>query len=466
VIVSPDDIKDLSEAHLAGRDVVALVDELRRGACSYGEIAAEERDARLPELRAAAAGVLERGDPLDALADALVAAGYGGDLRPALVTYLAATGRVLGMRPGTMPVHLLILGPPSAGKSYTLQVVLSLLPPEAYHIIDAGSPRVMIYDEARLEHRVVVFSEADSLPAGEDNPAASAVRNLLQDHTLHYMVVERDPQAGRFVTREIAKPGPTTLITTSTRRLPPQLDTRVFTLEVADDHAQIGKALRAQAALELSGGGPEPPAELLAFQALLQAEAPWEVVVPFVDRLVEFIAREPAEARIVRDLARLLSLIKAVAVIRHARRRRDEAGRLVAELEDYATVRELIGESYKASSSGASARVRAVVEAVADHVLEGHAHASVTAVAARLGIPKKSAARRVATALRDGWLVNGETRKGYPFQLEVGEPLPSESGLPLPEELGGVTVSRPTGTTTTTDSAAQLVLGEPWGADL
>jgi hypothetical protein len=38
--------------------------------------------------------------------------------------------------------------------------IQSLFPEEAWHVIDAGSPRVMIYDSADLRHRVVVFSEA------------------------------------------------------------------------------------------------------------------------------------------------------------------------------------------------------------------------------------------------------------------------------------------------------------------
>ena len=62
-------------------------------------------------------------------------------------------------------------------------------------------------------------------------------------------------------------------------------------------------------------------------------------------------------------------------------------------------------------------------------------------LAKRLDLPKKSAARHVNKALRGGWLVNAETRKGYPFQLSLGEPLPPMGGLPLPVELGCVTVS-------------------------
>jgi hypothetical protein len=74
----------------------------------------------------------------------------------------------------------------------------------------------------------VIFGEADSLPAGEDNPAASAIRNLLQDHELHYDVTVKDPKTGDYVVKKVRKPGPTVLLTTSTRHLGYQLDTRVF----------------------------------------------------------------------------------------------------------------------------------------------------------------------------------------------------------------------------------------------
>lgn len=441
IIVAPEGIKDISEAHCTGHNVVKLITELREKARPLAELLAERRRAELPDLASSAREVIACDDPLELVREALIAMGYGGDPAPALTVYLALTGRVLAMRPGTMPVHLLLLGPPSAGKSYALGMVLRLLPEKAYHEIDAGSPRVLIYDQEKLAHRVVVFSEADSLPSGEDNPAASALRSLLQDHRLHYKVTVRDPERGSFTVHEIEKPGPTTLVTTSTRRLPPQLDTRLFTLEVPDDRRQIGYALRAQAALELAGGGAEAPAALVAYQTYLQARAPWDVVVPFADRLADCIAAQPAETRVVRDYARLLSLVKACAVLRHTRRDHDDRGRLVATLDDYATVHALTAEMYASSTSGAGEKLRSVVGAVRELFAQGHVHVSVTQAANHLGIPKKSAARRINAALRDGWLVNGEQRKGYPFQLTLGEPLPRAAGLPAPEELGCVTVS-------------------------
>lgn len=66
--------------------------------------------------------------------------GYRGSLTPTLIIYLAAISRLLAMRPGAMPVHLRLTSQASAGKSYTLQTILRLLPPEAYHQIAAGLP--------------------------------------------------------------------------------------------------------------------------------------------------------------------------------------------------------------------------------------------------------------------------------------------------------------------------------------
>jgi hypothetical protein len=372
-------------------------------------------------------------DPLDLVEAAIRAHGYGGDIRPAKIGYLAMSSRVLGMRFGAMPVHLVFLGPPSAGKSYTVQTCLRLLPPEAYHVVDASSPRVMIYDDADLRHRVVVFSEADSLPAGEDNPAASAVRGLLQDNYLHYALTIRDPKTGDFSVREVVKEGPTVLVTTAVKRLGDQLMTRLFAVEMADDPAQVQAALKAQAVIELTGAK-LPDDALLAFQSYLQARAPWEVVVPFVERLAAAIAKSAAAPRILRDFSRLLALVKVVAVLRHRRRQADERGRVVAEIADYEKVRQLCNGMFTDTvTEGATARVREAVNAVAELYAERAQGENITAtkVAKRLGISRPAANRRLATAIAMGWVVNSERREKHPWMLEPGEPMPETSALPV-----------------------------------
>ncbi|MGH2454150.1 MAG: DUF3854 domain-containing protein [bacterium] len=414
-------------------DLLSLgVTELRRPQPNTtGRVAAPRWD--LEDLRRRAAPVLEAHDPLVLVEGALRSGGYGGDLRPAMITYLASTTRVLAGRSGTMPAHLLLVGPPGAGKNYTINAILRLLPPEAYHVIDAGSPRSLIYDAADLQQRVLVFSEADSLPSGEENPAASAVRNLLQDGVLRYQVTVRDPETRRFTVQTVTKPGPTVMITTAVRRLGLQLDTRLFTVPMADDQGQVRAALRMQSDLELASA-PAPPAALVALQAYLQATVPWEAVVPFVRALAKAVAQSPIGPRVLRDLSRLLALIKAVAVLRHRWRRRDDARRVIAEIEDYAAVFDLVRDIYTATVTGAGRGVREAVEAVGALREKGEKPITITSVGRHMSVSRPTAQNRVHQALAGGWLANLDHRRRV-YDLDLGEPLPPEAGLPRPEDL-------------------------------
>jgi hypothetical protein len=442
VIQSPPGFKDLNEAHLKGENVSALLNKLKAAAVPAETLRQAERAAKAKELEKAAWPILSARDPLDHVRQAVLSQGYGGDVKQPIIVYLAATSRLLAMRIGAMPVHLLLVAQSTAGKSYLLMVILKLLPGEAYHSIDAGSPRALIYDDADLQHRVLVFGEADSLPAGEDNAGASAVRNLLQDHCLHYDVTDKNSETGQFMVRKIRKPGPTVLITTSTRRLGHQFDTRVFSLPVADTPEKIGAALMAQAELELKGdmGDMVSHNALIAFQGYLQALAPWNVVVPFAKELAAEIKRTATATRILRDFARLVSLIKSVAIIRHRHRQRDDAGRIIAQIDDYSTVFKLVGPMYEATLTGATKELRVTVETVAK-MLKKQESVTATTLAVRLGIHPSTASRRVTSAINMRWLINRETRQGLPWALEIGEPLPEPQGLPAPEILTAATVA-------------------------
>ncbi|GAG09828.1 unnamed protein product, partial [marine sediment metagenome] len=118
-----DGIKDISEAHIQGRDIPALIEELKAKAESGQALKAQYDNERLSQLYIEAKAVIEAEDPLELVKDAIRGQGYGGDLKPAVITYLAVTSRLLAMRAGAMPVHLLLMGISSSGKNYTLDRV-------------------------------------------------------------------------------------------------------------------------------------------------------------------------------------------------------------------------------------------------------------------------------------------------------------------------------------------------------
>jgi hypothetical protein len=432
-IPAPSEYKDISEAHIQGLDIPSWLDDLKRRAESGQGLKARFVDRRLADLYLRAKPVVEADDPLELIRDAIKCLGYGGDLKPALITYLAATSRLLMMRDGAMPVHVVLTGPSSSGKSYTVSITKKLLPSEAYHEIDAGSPHIIIYDDARLEHRVLIFGEADSLPAGEDSAPASAIRNLLQDHHLHYAVTVRDPESGDYRVREVDKPGPTVLITTSTKALGAQLMTRLFTLEIADSQEQVGAALATQAALETQGVR-VPDSSLIAYQGYLQSKAPFKVIVPFANELAAAMSKAATlMPRVLRDFARLLSLVKAVTLLRHHKRQIDDKGRLMADISDYETIRGLVNEMYVDSSTGATSNLRTLVETVRtlDACRATGERITNSKLARHLNLPVMTASRRAKMALKQGWLVNREQRKYFPADYAPGEPMPEAEGLPL-----------------------------------
>jgi hypothetical protein len=395
-------------------------------------------DVSVEELRRRAAPVFDAPDPfVDAIWPAL-RVGYGGDLTGPKLLYLAMTGRVVKQRLGSSPAHTLVIAPSSTGKSYSVGSMKRLFPPQVYIEIDAGTPKTLIYLVKPVAYRALLYAEMDSIPKDQEGGiAASAIRTLLQEHRLRYHVVVKDPETHQMVTREIVKEGPTTLITTSVRELhDEQLRTRLFELDMPDNINRIRQTLKTRARLETGAALPEVDPALLALQAYLQAQAPIDVIVPFADELAEWLGRGEPESRIRRDYERLLTLIKAVTAVRHARRQQNEDGRWVATIDDYVVVYDLAADMYEGSVSGVSNTVRQTVE-----TLKGLKEANpnsvtnVTDLGKALGINKKNASVRVKNAARLGYIRNEESRVGYSAILVIGDKLPARSSLPDPEEL-------------------------------
>lgn len=436
-----DRLKRLGLPERRARELLDAALEAAVARADTAELDPAEVERRLAELRVAAAPVLAHPDPLVLYREA-IGDFYGGDRKVPELVCIATVTRVLKQREGTMPCHTLILGPSSAGKNHALKAALRLLPDEAYVKYDAGSARILVYDARPVAHRCIVFLEQDSIPKDvEDNPAASAVRSLLQENELTWQVVEYDAETHSHYVRVIKRRGPSVLITTSTRSFreqrAEQLDTRVLTLEVVSDAQQIRAALKAQARAERHGL-PSPPAELIAFQELLGLLGPWDVTLPFAGQLAEALGRALPDPRVLRDYLKIISLVKAVAVVRHAHRQRDEQGRLVATLSDYRTIFDLVASMYEDTTTGATDLIRRAVEVVRAVANARSGGATIREVGRALGLSGTSAWRCIRAALRNQWLVNLEERKYRPARLDVGDPMPEQVGLPRPEQLGAL----------------------------
>jgi hypothetical protein len=267
--------------------------------------------------------------------------------------------------------------------------------------------------------------------------ASYLIRSLLSEGRIVYEMVER--QAGGLVPRRIEKEGPTGLIVTTTSvRLHAENETRLLSLHVKDTRAQTREVMRAIASPARTDF--DPSAWIALQQWITRCE--YRVEIPFAPALAEGIP--PVAVRLRRDFGQVLNLVRAYAILHQATRARDGAGRILATLEDYAVVRELvadiISEGVEATVSPA---VKETVDATSGILAAGRNEVSITQLAQVLGLDKSAASRRAASALQQGFLRNLEDRKGRPARLTLGEPLPeSVTILPSAEVLQRCSVDR------------------------
>lgn len=173
-----------------------------------------------------------------------------------------------------------------------------------------------------------------------------------------------------------------------------------------------------------------------AHQQILAMESP-QVVIPFAEELAQ--ACKPVSLRLRRDFKNVLALIKTHALLHAHLRQRDEENRIVAILEDYAVVYELVADILNDSADEAVPEdVRRTVETVSElHARDGKAP-NIKEVARSLGVHHSTASRRVSKAVSLGFLKKSAKADRQEATLTLGRPLPDEEEgrvLPTPEEL-------------------------------
>jgi hypothetical protein len=149
----------------------------------------------------------------------------------------------------------------------------------------------------------------------------------------------------------------------------------------------------------------------------------------------------PAAVRLRRDFGSVLALIRAHAVLHQATRQRDDAGRIVAALDDYCVVRGLVADIL-AEGVGATVSdpVRETVAALAALAAlapepppdEPPAGVSVRAIAEHLRLDRSNVSRRLGVAADGGYVRNLEDKRGRPGRWAIGDPLPETVEL-LPD---------------------------------
>lgn len=156
--------------------------------------------------------------------------GYVGEAINKQLIYLAASSRKL-----TDPISVIVVSQSSAGKSYLIDTVKKLIPPEEVVSMTSLSDQALNYlaDDALL-HKFLVMGEAVHSEAVEHQ-----VREMLSAHELSRLVTMKDPKTGELRSRMVRKKViVSAVMSTTNNNINPENASRSFVVNTDESEEQ------------------------------------------------------------------------------------------------------------------------------------------------------------------------------------------------------------------------------------
>lgn len=259
--------------------------------------------------------------------------GIVGEELTAMTIYLAGVSRLL-----SRPLSIIVQGSSSSGKSYVVECVAELFPPESKIVVQQMSPQALFYlPDGALEHKLIIGGERSRIEDDTTAEATRALREMLSSGVLRKMVPVKGVD-GRQTTEVIESRGPIAFVESTTLGSIFDEDlNRCVLIHTDETESQTRRIMRAEA---VKAGGPDQDAlnRQHAIQRLLK---PHNVLIPFAGDLANLLPAERVECR--RAFGHIKSCISASALL-HQFQRTMTDGCIVANEDDYATVFTLLAK--------------------------------------------------------------------------------------------------------------------------
>ena len=247
-------------------------------------------------------------------------------------------------------------GNPGTGKTATLMAVKELYSKNCYHLIDNGSAK-SIYNMGKdaLKHKTLILNEAFSFEgkSSSDSEFTHIVRCLLSEGSVTYQYTSFDA-AGNKITAYQTVSGPTPLITTSIYGShEKQLDDRMFSIHPNVSSKQTNAVLDIEAKQASGIFKTIDEKEIQAWRVFHDSLEVLDVVIPFAPDIQSFLGQGgelPTSAR--RAFKRVLISIKTISLLHQKQRQKDDQGRVIAAIQDYALAYQLIDRAFRESLGG------------------------------------------------------------------------------------------------------------------
>ena len=271
--------------------------------------------------------------------------GYAGEAVNKQLIYLAGTSRLM-----PKPLSVYIQSGAGSGKSYLIDTVLKLMPPEKVQSITSSSTRAFNYTEdEKLVDCILAMGEAV-----HNDEVERDIRQMQSENMISRKVTIKDPKTGEMKSTQIEKKVRMSFMMTSTAlKLNPENASRCLVMNVDESRAQTGLVMEQQRRkktfegyLETKYIVPKVAEKHINAQRMLR---PRNIFNPFITGL-----RFPIVKAIMRRAhEQFLTLIDSVAFVQQFRKTpvvlfdpygKQEIEGLECGLSDYQTARRLFIE--------------------------------------------------------------------------------------------------------------------------
>lgn len=387
--------------------------------------------------------------------------GFSGSTDIPKIIFLAATTRLF-----PDPVSVAVFGPSGVGKSYAVEAGLQFIPTLEIESISGMSEKALPYlgSEMSLKNRVLFLGEAAGMADGNGR---AFLRQLMTEGKIEYLTVQKTSGGLKGEKLPVVEGPICFIMTTTANRIHHEDQSRLLILNLDYDRDTIRTTL-----LNTANGKTRSAAQIdltpwHELQETLKSN-PVGVRIPYGERLAENMPIE--NIKVQRDFPKVLSMIKACALVHQKDRERDEEGNILANRDDYDAIYDLLSVPLSQGlEADVTPGVRLVVEGTEEIFKIDRSSSfegiSQSRLAENLNSDRSSVLRNVHAAIDLGYLVNLNPGKGREAKIKLGErKLSSTEALPCPQVLFEDLPLEQVHRCTTSDTEPMLTQEPaPWG---
>ena len=336
------------EAIRIERDLLAIVERLEQDREKALDEAAPRSEIVVPqgEEREEALRFLSSPELFSEIEADMDALGYVGEKVNKLVVYLAGVSRLLAK-----PLSIYIQAGSSSGKSYLIETVRKLLPPESVLAISSFSDQALNYMRKEdFTGKVMLLGEAihNELVEGQ-------IRQMQSEGELSRLVVIKDPKTGELESRQVRNVVRLAFMMSSTALyLNPENASRCLVIHTDESREQTERILELQRRQRTFEGFVRTGSEVPRIIERHQAAGRLLAAIPVFNPLSPYLRFPANRPTMRRAQGQFLTLLETVALARQYQKSRvmrentyshETVEGIEVDLADYSLARELFREA-------------------------------------------------------------------------------------------------------------------------